>query len=264
MNTFLNIDQLLFANVHVGHTVKFFNSQLKGYLLGLRQQTFIFNLNLSILQYQIISNLITDLISKRHAILLVKEFNFIKIEENLKFYLSNFGKNIVFHEKKWFGGTLTNYKSVQYSSKFDNLVLKKLYGRKRFPSALCILDTNMNKWALFEGYNLGIPLISLINTDSIYPNLVDYPIASNNKAINSILLYFYILCNSIKLGRQKEVKRVLLLRELISDKKKVDNFIWKKFIFKRKKYLVLYKKDRLKFFRKEFIKNKRKNIEKIS
>ena len=260
MNTFLNIDQLLFANSHVGHTVKFFNAQLKGYLLGIRQQTFIFNLNFSLLQYQLVSNLIINLISKRHAILLVKEFNFITIKKKLESYLVNFGKNVVFHEAKWFGGTLTNYKSVQYSSKFDNVKLKKLYDCKRFPAALCILDPNVNQWALFEGYNLGIPIISLINTDSIHAHLVDYPIVSNNKAINSILLYFYILCNSIKLGRQKEVKRVLLLRELIFDKKKIDNFIWRKFLFKKKKYSSLYRNNRLKFFRREFIKNKRKNI----
>lgn len=258
MNIFLSTDQLLLANMHVGYSLKLFNTELKGFLLGLRQKTFILNTNLSILQLQIISNILINLSSKRHSILMAKEFNYVSIEKCLQKYISNFGKSVVLHEKRWYGGTLTNYKSVQNSSKFNNLSLQKLHLKKRFPSILCISNPDLNKWALFEGYNLGIPVCGLIDSDTINAKLVDYPVIGNNKGLNSILLYFFVLCNSIKKGRQKELQYILQLYNSKENHKRLDNFIWRKYLIRKKKFQFLDKKLKRGLKRLEFIEKGRK------
>jgi ribosomal protein S2 len=73
MNISLNINQMIFANLHVGHAVEYFDSKLKGILIGSRNRVFILDLKVSILQLSVVSNLILNLSSKRNDILVVKE-----------------------------------------------------------------------------------------------------------------------------------------------------------------------------------------------
>jgi ribosomal protein S2 len=73
MNISLNLNQMLFSNLHVGTNINSFDSRLKGILLGVRKKTTILNLKISILQLQIVSHLVINLISKRQPILLIKE-----------------------------------------------------------------------------------------------------------------------------------------------------------------------------------------------
>jgi len=220
MNLSLNLNQMLFANLHVGHSVNFFNSRLKGILIGVRKKTCILNLNISILQFQILSNLVLNLISRRHPILLVKEWNYLKFNDYISKQLLGSMKNLVIYEEKWFGGTLSNYKSVFFCSKFENKNLLNLQQKKRFPSLLCFFNSNLSNWALLEGYNLKIPTASLIDIDSQFFSLVNYPIISNNKNINSSLLYISVICNSVKYGRKKEVTRILKFSEFLYNQPK--------------------------------------------
>lgn len=192
MTLFLTINQMLSANLHLGHTINFFDTRLRGILVGLRKKIFILNINMSLMQYQLISNLILNMISKRHPIFIIKNLNYSNMYHYITSELSRIFLDVTFYDKKWFGGTLTNYRSVLNLKKFGNTSLFNLKKHRRFPSMLCIFDSTLSKWALLEGYNLKIPTISLIDTDSIYYNYVNYPIISNNKNINSSF-FFYLL-----------------------------------------------------------------------
>lgn len=228
MNIVLNLEQMLFANLHVGHSKVFLNSRLKGILVGVRKKFCILNVSQSLLQLQIVSNLILNLISRRHCLLLIKEWNYIYFSQYIEKQLGISMPNLVIYEQKWFGGTLSNYKSVFYSKKFKTINLKKLKNKKRFPSVICLFNSNLSKWGLLEGYNLNIPTISLIDSDSIFFPFVNYPIVSSNKQINSSLLYLSVICNSIKYGRKKEITRILRLSEYAQNQPLVKKNIFEK------------------------------------
>ncbi len=200
---------MLFSNLHVGTNMTSFDSRLKGILLGVRKKTTILNLKISILQLQIVSHLVINLISKRQPILLIKEWTYLDFNDYINNELQGSLENLIMYQQKWLGGLLTNHKSVFFSSKLNNTDLLTLRSKKKFPSLVCFFNTNLAKWALWESYNLKVPLSALIDSDSQFFGLIHYPVISNNKSINSSLLYLSTICNSIKYGRKKEVFRVL-------------------------------------------------------
>lgn len=209
MNISLNLNQMLFSNLHVGTNINSFDTRLKGILLGLRKKTTILNLKISILQLQLLSHLIINLISKRQSILLIKEWTYLDFNDYIKNELHDSLENLLLYQQKWIGGLLTNHKSVFFSTKFKNEHLFSIRSKKRFPSLVCFFNPNLAKWALLESYNLKVPLSALVDSDSNYFDFINYPIISNNKSINSSLLYLSTICNSVKYGRKKEVFRVL-------------------------------------------------------
>lgn len=234
MNISLSIDQIIGAKLHIGHTNKFFNVQLKSILLGFRFKVSILDITYSIWQFQIISNLVTKLMSKRHFLLIIKDWNFFYVNK----YMKSVDK-ICVHDTKWIGGLLTNYKSIFYKRLNSNLSLSNFLKKKRYPSIIFLFDTNASKWALFESFNLGIPTVSLVDSDSLYFKSITYPVVGNNKNIDAILLYLLVIKNSALLGFRQEIVRVLYLQEFLSSKNKKDR-TRKKNIIKirslRKKY----------------------------
>ena len=207
----LTLNQMLSANLHIGHTLNTFNSQVKGILLGLRKKKLILDLSLSIFQIQIISNFIIGIVSKRHPVLLIKQFDYFNLSDYIKKNWVMYPSDIVVHDSKWVGGTLTNHKFVLTCKKFKSLDFVKLRNYNRFPSLVCLFDANYSQWAFMEAYNLSIPISSLISSDSIFFKLVNYPFISNNRNINSFLFYVSVICNSITYAKKKEVSRILNL-----------------------------------------------------
>jgi small subunit ribosomal protein S2 len=82
---------------------------------------------------------------------------------------------------------------------------------KRVPSLICFFDINKSKYALREANYLGVPIVSLIDTDSKAFELVNYMIPSNNKGLSSIILYLNVIRNGLIRGRQKEIIKILNL-----------------------------------------------------
>jgi len=100
MTFLLTINQILFSNLHLGHTINFFDTKLRGILLGLRKKILILNLNISLLQYQIASNLILNMISKRHSVFIIKDLNYSQLYNYVFTELSTKIRDIAFHDKK--------------------------------------------------------------------------------------------------------------------------------------------------------------------
>lgn len=90
-----------------------------------------------------------------------------------------------------------------------------MYQNRRIPSIIFFFDINLSKWALLEGYNLGIVTVSLIDTDSNLSEQVIYPIIGNNKNIDSILLYLFFIRNSVIKGGKQEIVRILHIKDLM-------------------------------------------------
>jgi len=121
---------------------------------------------------------------------------------------------------RWIGGTLTNFAEIRKRvARLEDLMSKKETGEldvytkkerglidkevsnltkrfwgivkiKRLPSAVLVIDSKKEEIALREAKKMGIPVISLSNSDCDI-GLVDYPVVANDSAIRSIEFFLH-------------------------------------------------------------------------
>ena len=201
----LNVVQMLMLNIHLGHTCKFLSIKIKPYLLGYRNNVYILNLVYTIYQFKLFCNILINLISLRHKLLVVKDKDIFNVRKVLEV------KNVFYYDKKWIGGVLTNYKKVRTSVKFklENDSFNTLRVMRRTPSLVFFFDPDLSHWALKEASNLGIPIAGIIDTNIKLLNFLNYPIVGNNKSFESVCLYFDVIKNAAIKGRQKELLKIL-------------------------------------------------------
>lgn len=94
LNLKLTVDQMLMSNIHIGHTKKFLNVKVKPYLLGSRNNIYILNILNTSSQFKTFINLIINLVSLRHRILVVKDRDLFNFRHMLKL------NNIYFYDQK--------------------------------------------------------------------------------------------------------------------------------------------------------------------
>ena len=125
--------------------------------------------------------------------------------------------------KRWLGGTLTNWKTIRgsirrlqdieemiSSGRIEKLIKKEaveiqkeytkleasvggIKDMKGLPDAIFVIDVKHEKIAVLEAKKMGIPVIALVDTNSD-PDGIDMVIPGNDDARRSIDLY----CNLIK------------------------------------------------------------------
>ena len=69
----------------------------------------------------------------------------------------------------------------------------------RMPSAIFIVDINKEHIAVAESGKLGIPTIAMVDTNS-NPNLISYPIPSNDDSSKSIRKVMETVTDAVKEG----------------------------------------------------------------
>ena len=211
----IKIEELLEAGVHFGHNVRRWNPKMEEYIFGVRNNIHIFDLRITA---EAISNALLKLhetVSKSGKILFVgtkKQCSEIVKElasTNKDFYVN----------KRWLGGTLTNWKTISNSINrlntlesnlndpaFSNGISKKellqltrekeklhlnLGGIKDLdgkPDLIVIFDVIKDKLAVLEAKKLNIPIIGIVDTNAD-PEFIDYIIPGNDDAIRSINIY---------------------------------------------------------------------------
>lgn len=196
----LTINQLVLSNVYMGDNYQFINTKIKPFLLGYKNGYHIINLSFTCIQIKLLINILINLVSLRQKILIVKDLDFF----NLTIFLNY--NNVFFYNKKWIGGVLTNFRTVRKSSKFkeDNIYYNTLGVMRYLPAIVFLFNTNISKWALLEAHSLEIPVASIINSNSIGLDFINYPIVGNNQSFEAIYLYVNVLKNAIIKGKQKE------------------------------------------------------------
>lgn len=201
----LTLNQLLLSNVHVGNISKFLNVKIKPFLLGKKNNTYILNISFTSIQLKLFINILINLISFRQKLLIVKDRDYFNFSSLLKL------KNIYYYDKKWIGGSLTNFRRVRRSRKFikDNNTFNGLGSMRYIPSLVFFFNTNVAKWTLFESINLDIPIASIVSTNSSNIEYVTYPIVGNNQTFESLYLYLYLIRNAVLKGKQKELLKIL-------------------------------------------------------
>lgn len=196
----------MLSNVYLGDNFSFINIKTKPFLLGYKSGYHIINLSFTHVQLKLLLKVVMNLIMNRQKILIVKELDFYNFSEILRH------KNLFYHDRKWIGGLLTNFRAVRRNktlARSKASYSNDLTSLRYMPSLLCIFNTKISKWSLMEAYNLEIPISGILNSSSNLIELINYPVIGNNKSFESIYLYIFLIKNAVRLGKQKERLKIL-------------------------------------------------------
>ena len=211
----VKIEDLLEAGVHFGHNVRRWNPKMEDYIFGVRNNIHIFDLRITLEALNSSLVKIHETVSKSGKILFVGTKK--QCAESVKELAET--TNNFFVNKRWLGGTLTNWKTISNSinrlNELDNTIndpaftnsvsKKELLERSREkdklhlnlggikdlngkPDLIVIMDVIKDKLAVLEAKKLNIPIVGIVDTNAD-PELIDYVIPGNDDAIRSINLY---------------------------------------------------------------------------
>jgi small subunit ribosomal protein S2 len=225
--------QLLEAGVHFGHQTKRWNPKMKPYIFGARNGIYIIDLQKTVALFEEAYHFIVNVVSNGGKVLFVgtkKQAQDSMLAESKRC-------DMYFVNKRWLGGTLTNFRTIkknieklkelesmkadgktEHFSKKEVLIIDReiakleyaLGGIKdmdRIPEAMFIVDPRKERIASAEARKLGIPSISLLDTNCD-PDDVDYIIPGNDDAIKAIRLFASKIADACIEGKQKYEERI--------------------------------------------------------
>ena len=237
----VTIKELLDAGVHFGHRTHRWNPKMSEFIFGHRNGIHIIDLQQTVVYFDNALKVVAEYASKGKNILFVGTKR--QASEIIERYAIEC--NQFFINKRWLGGMLTNWDTIQNSIKklkdleeilenksqsytkkellnFENSVEKlnkALGGIKNMsgqPDLIFIIDTNKEILAVKEANKIGIPIVAVIDSNS-NPEGISYPIPGNDDAIRSIEFY----CNAISKTILDSVKDVKT--DMETEKKEMDN-----------------------------------------
>ncbi len=211
----VKIEDLLESGVHFGHNVRRWNPKMKEYIYGVRNSIHIFDLRITLELLNTALTKIHETVSKSGKILFVgTKKQCSDVVKDLAMLNNNFYVN-----KRWLGGTLTNWKTISNSIKrldeielflkdneqSKNLSKKELLDISREkqkldlniggirtlngkPDLLIVFDVIKDKIAVKEASKLNIPVVAIVDSNAD-PENIDYIIPGNDDALRSINLY---------------------------------------------------------------------------
>jgi small subunit ribosomal protein S2 len=221
----VTLAQLLDAGVHFGHKAYRWNPKMFPYIYTERNNIHILDLVQSAQLLKEANSYVKSEAAKD------KVFLFIGTKRQASSLIAQEAKrcNSYYVNHRWLGGMLTNWvtlksrierlKSLEKEEAdqvFDLLpkkeaslrrkelekLRKHLNGLKdmpRLPDVAIIVDQKREMTAIQECRKLGIPIISILDTNCD-PDLVDIPIPGNDDAVRSIKLILNSLADSINTG----------------------------------------------------------------
>ena len=210
----ISMKELLEAGVHFGHQTKRWNPKMKKYIFGSRNGIYIIDLQKTLKKFRESAAFVIDSAQKGGTVL------FVGTKRQAQEAIENESQrcNMYYVNNRWLGGTLTNFKTIRKSVEtlaryegmatdgtYDKLtkkeilsvekkkdkLLKVLSGIKsmtRLPDVLFVVDPNREKIAVAEANKLGIPVVSIVDTNCD-PEKVDYVIPGNDDAIRAVKLF---------------------------------------------------------------------------
>ncbi len=221
----VTLAQLLDAGVHFGHKAYRWNPKMFPYIYTERNNIHILDLVQSAQLLKEANSYVKSEATKD------KVFLFIGTKRQASSLIAQEAKrcNSFYVNHRWLGGMLTNWVTLksrierlknlekeEADQVFDLLpkkeaslrrkelekLRKHLNGLKdmpRLPDVAIIVDQKREMTAVQECRKLGIPIISILDTNCD-PDLVDIPIPGNDDAVRSIKLILNSLADSINTG----------------------------------------------------------------
>lgn len=242
--------QLLDAGAHFGHQTHRWNPKMKPYIFGARNGIYIINLEKTVEQWGKARKAIVQTVTNGKKVLFVgtkpqaAEIVQEEADRSKQHYVN----------RRWLGGMLTNFETIKkriqrleeldkilsteesknYSKK-DQLKMNKeklnleknLGGIKSMsetPGLLVVVDPNKEHIAVQEAHTLGIPIVSITDTNC-NPDNIDHVLPANDDALKSVRLFFSEIANACLEGnsafeiRIQEETRKRMQQEIENKKK---------------------------------------------
>ena len=154
------------------------NPLMKPYIYGLRANTHIIDLDVTLEHLRLALNVISHIAYKDGIIMFVNERS--QFDGLVQQAARKCGEYFV--TPKWRPGSLTNSQMV--------------LGTMRLPDMIVFLSTVSSKNAIVEAAMCNIPTIGIVDTDA-NPNLTMYPIPGNDDSPAAVTLYCKLFSDAI-------------------------------------------------------------------
>jgi small subunit ribosomal protein S2 len=216
---------LLEAGVHFGHQTRRWNPKMRKFIFTERNGIHILDLQQTVDRLEAACAFVRDLVANGGTLLFVGTKR--QAQETIESEARRSGMPFV--TTRWLGGTLTNFHTIQNRidylvrledsrarGEFDFLPKKErllkeeeiarlnryLGGIKEMtalPAAIFIVDTTKENIAVAEALRMGIEIVALVDTNCD-PDVIDFPIPSNDDAIRAIKLITGRIADSVLEG----------------------------------------------------------------
>ncbi len=216
------VQELLDAGVHFGHLRRKWCPAMAPYIFMEKEGIHIIDLQKTQVKLEEAATALKQIAKSGRKVLFVATKKQAKdiVSEQVKLV------NMPYVTERWPGGMLTNFPTIRKAVKkmssidkmatdgtYDNLSkreklqiarqrakLEKNLGSiadlTRLPAAMFIVDIHKEHIAVHEARRLNIPIFAMVDTNSD-PNLVDFPIPSNDDASKSISLILEVICKAM-------------------------------------------------------------------
>jgi small subunit ribosomal protein S2 len=240
------VQELLDAGVHFGHLRRKWCPAMAPYIFMEKEGIHIIDLQKTQVKLEEAASALKQIAKSGRKVLFVATKKQAKdiVSEQVKLV------NMPYVTERWPGGMLTNFPTIRKAVKkmssidkmatdgtYDNLSkreklqiarqrakLEKNLGSiadlTRLPAAMFIVDIHKEHIAVHEARRLNIPIFAMVDTNSD-PNLVDFPIPSNDDASKSISLILEVICKAMTEGLEE--RKMEREKETDGDKKRKDD-----------------------------------------
>ena len=217
----VNVEDLLKAGTHFGHLTRRWNPKMKPFIFMERNGIHIIDL----MQTQDLLDKAADAATRFSK--MGRKILFVGTKKQARDIVRQHADTCgsPYTVERWLGGTLTNFQTIRKSirrmediqkmetdgtlaqlKKKERLMkmrekekLEKVLGgiskMAKLPGAVYIVDINREHIAVKEARKLGIPIISIVDTNCD-PDLVDFPIPANDDALKSIDLITSVIASA--------------------------------------------------------------------
>ena len=205
--------EMLEAGVHFGHQTRRWNPHMNPFIYTERNGIHIIDLGQTVGLLDSALDRIREVVSAGQTVLFVATKR--QAREIVRAEAERCGMPYV--NTRWLGGTLTNWSTISRRlehfqeleqsvaalesselPKKERIALQRQFTRmlrvfgglrrmSRLPGALFVIDPTMDAIAVKEANRMRIPIIALCDTNAD-PDLIDYPIPSNDDAVRAIRL----------------------------------------------------------------------------
>jgi small subunit ribosomal protein S2 len=228
----VTMKQLLDSGVHFGHQTRRWNPKMKRYILTERNGIYIIDLQQTLSYIDRAYEFVRETVAHGGTIM------FVGTKKQAQEAIADeAGRvNMPYVNQRWLGGMLTNFQTVhkrlqrlkelesmEQTGGFEGRTKKEILmltrekdklektlggirDMSKVPSAVWIVDTKKEHIAVGEARKLGIPVVSILDTNCD-PDEVDFPIPGNDDAIRSAELLTKVIAAAVADGLIKRSGR---------------------------------------------------------
>ena len=223
----VTMKQLLESGVHFGHQARRWNPKMKRFIFMERNGIHIIDLQQTLSRVEEAYIFMRDLAADGGQILFVGTKK--QAQESISEEAKRAGMHFV--NQRWLGGFLTNFVTIQKRiQRLNDLMERKERGDfatmpkkdaqrlddelqhldryfsgvrelRRPPTAIFVVDPHREHIAVEEARRLEIPIIAMVDTNC-NPQLIDWPVPSNDDAIRAVRLIAGKVADAIVEGRE--------------------------------------------------------------